>query len=100
MQFTTRFSEEWRVWHSWLAPFFALDKMLPYTFLALLGEKQLIALLQESDETLPQALPFDGILACALQHIKVGGMVSDNVRATNYTTDLFYLLYVVVPLYL
>jgi len=45
-------------------------KMLPYTFLALLTADQLLNLLEKADDDAIKCLPLDGVLACALYHLK------------------------------
>jgi len=45
-------------------------KMLPYTFMALLTADQLLNLLEKADDDAIRCLPLDGVLACALYHLK------------------------------
>ena len=46
-----------------------MDKVLPYTYLALLNENQLIALLKTANKIVVQTLPMFGVLACVEYHI-------------------------------
>jgi len=62
-------SDEWRSWLNWLAPYFRVDPILPYTLLALLTEPQLSSLLA-CDEDIASYFPLDGLLACTRFHAK------------------------------
>lgn len=62
----------WKKWGQWLAPYFGVDKILPYTYLGLLNDQQLISLLKSEDESLFQTLPLVGILAAVEYTISYG----------------------------
>ena len=57
------FRELWKLWGGWLEPYFQVDCILPYTFLALLNENQLICLLSTANPTVKSTLPLIGVLA-------------------------------------
>ena len=63
------FSAKWEVWYRWLKPFFPSIPILPYTFIALLTEGQLINLLDKTEVDIP--LPLNGIVACAAHYFKI-----------------------------
>ena len=60
-------------WHRWLLKlegFFPVDDVLPYTFMALLGVKNMIDFLQINEPSRSQNdLPLDAVLACARHHL-------------------------------
>lgn len=62
------FSGDWRLYIRQLALFFELDKILPYSFLGLLTDRQLYDMLQCADVDEVMQLPVDGVIACARYH--------------------------------
>lgn len=56
-------SEKWKEWGVWLKPFFEVDYILRYTFLALLNENQLISLMKTADQSVISTLPILGVIA-------------------------------------
>lgn len=53
-----------------MSPFFKLDPILPYTFMTLLTQSQVINLLKCSDMIATFQLPLDSVLAIARENIK------------------------------
>jgi len=58
----------WRLYLKYFSPFFALDSVLPYTFLALLNESQLVNMLNAPNDSnvayLPHHLPESFDVSC------------------------------------
>jgi len=66
----------WMLYLKHFSHLFALDSVLPYTFLALLNESQLVDMLNASNGSNVAYLPIDGTFACALHHLPKGSEVS------------------------
>ena len=82
-QISISFRNLWTTWEAWLKPFFEVDGVLPYTFLALLNENQLIALLKTTDKAMVSTLPLFGVLASVEYSIQFNKK-DDKVRVDGY----------------
>lgn len=66
-------SQMWELWLQWLSPFFCIDEVLPYTFLAILDEFQFLSIMEKMTVELALKLPLNaliGLVAYQLQYVK------------------------------